>query len=143
MRQRDVVEFLAGSHASTQAELVDLTMARYPVVAEQGYVATTNGGRPVAFGAMVEARPRVVTLLFFATDEFPKIVAELTTFIRARLFPTYRNHGVHRIECVSHAGYEDAHRWIEILGLQREAVLLGYGKDGEAFIQFSWVRNVR
>src|SRR5690606_23608090 len=97
------------------------------------------GDEPVAAGAMVGARPNVITLMFFATDDFPKIALPLTRFITKNLFQKYRDNGVHRIECVSIEGYDEAHRWIKILGLHHEAVFPGFGKNGEAFHQFAKV----
>jgi hypothetical protein len=74
---------------------------------------------------------------------FPKIALALTRFIRSRLFPRYRANGVHRIECASLDGYVEVHRWIELLGLRQEAVMPGYGRGGETFLQFAWVADAR
>ena len=138
MRKTDVAEFCAINPVDTADELADLMLVRY---AGRHDTYAALGDQPIAFGAMVEARPNVATLLFFATDEFPRIVLPITRFIRNNLFPTYRQHGVHRIECVAIDGYSDSHRWIELLGLKREALLRGYGKHGETFHQFSWVAD--
>lgn len=139
MRKRDIAEFLAVSHAASHKELIEALVDRYggaddAICAYDGYV-------PIAVGAMVQARPNVVTLAFFATDRFPEVALELTKFIRNRLFPQYQADGVHRIECISAEGYEDAHRWIGLLGLEREAVMPMYGKGGETYIQFAWVAD--
>lgn len=138
MRERDQAEFLAVSHAKTHAELVEALVARY---GGAGDAICAYTDRPVAVGAMVRHRPNVVSLAFFATDQFPEIALGLTKFIRDRLFPCYRAEGVHRIECVSMEGYDAAHRWIGLLGLKREAVLPKFGKGGETFLQFAWVAD--
>lgn len=140
LRERDVVEFTATSFATTRHELTEDLVKRYAGL-PGGICASGADGRPVAFGATIEARPNVLTLLFFATDAFPTIALGLTRFIRQRLFPAQRRAGAHRIECVSIDTHIDAHRWIEILGLRREAAMPGYGKDGQTFYQFAWTAD--
>jgi hypothetical protein len=137
MRSRDMQEFMAVSHAASEAELVEGLVDRYGG-AHDAFCAY-RGGIPVAVGAMVEHRPNVVTLMFFATADLPLIGAALTRWIRQRLFPQYRARGVHRIECASIDGYVSVHRWVQALGLKREAVMPKYGRGGETFIQFAWV----
>jgi hypothetical protein len=139
IRQSDVKEFLAVSFASNSEQLARDLLPKY--CEHSGVICASDDVGPVAVGAMIEARPNVITLMFFATDRFPLIALPLTKFIRQRLFPRYRKVGVHRIECVSIAGYDEAHRWIEALGLTKEAELPGYGKGGETFIQFAWVAD--
>ena len=104
-------------------------------------IAVHDEQGPVCIGGGIEHRPNVVTLLLFATDRFPYVALSLTRFVTRSLFTQYRNAGVHRIEAVSMVGHDEAHRWIETLGLKREAVLRGYGKNGETFLQFAWVAD--
>lgn len=137
MRERDRHEFMATSHATTPEELTDELVRRY--AGFSGAICALDGVEPVAVGAMIEARPNVLTLLFFATDEFPRVAISLTSFITRRLFPSQRAAGVHRIECVSIVDHIDAHRWIGLLGLELEATAPGYGRGGETFYQFAWV----
>lgn len=139
MRFTDVAEFLAVSPHDSKAALVGALVRKYQ--SDPGVICASDMIGPIAVGAMVETRPNVITLMFFATDRFPDIAAPLTRFIRKQLFPRYRNIGVHRIECVSVGGYEAAHKWIRALGLEEEAVMPGYGKNGETFHQFAWVRD--
>lgn len=137
MRETDVAEFLAVSHASRREQLADLLVAKYGEADDT--FCFSDGDKPVAVGAMVHARPNVITLMFFATEHFTQIALPLARWTRNHLFPRYRNVGVHRIECVSIAGYSQAHKWIRLLGLQEEATMPGYGKNGETFHQFAWV----
>ncbi|WP_146071428.1 hypothetical protein [Bosea lathyri] len=136
MRERDQHEFMATSYARTSDELAQDMVRRYAGL--PGAICALDGTDPVAIGAMIEARPNVLTLLFFATNEMPRIAISLTSFITKRLFPPQREAGVHRIECVSIIDHTDAHRWIKILGLKQEATMPGYGKGGETFFQFAW-----
>ena len=139
MRPNDFTEFSAVSFADTREALAETLVQRYGTF--PGTLCIYDGNEPIAVGAMLQARPNVATLLFFATAEFPRVALGTTKFIRQRLFPMARKSGVHRIECVSIEGYHEAHRWIGVLGLEREAVLRGYGKNGETFIQFAWVQS--
>lgn len=134
MRESDFDEFSAISSVGTREEMADTLAARIT-----DPIGVYRNGEAVAIGAMVETRPNVATLLFFATDEFPLVALELTRFVRQRLLPKYVEAGFHRFECVSIEGHTAAHRWIKILGLEFEAYMPRYGRDGQAFYQFAWV----
>jgi hypothetical protein len=141
MRARDEAEFLAVSHAANRDELVQALVGAYG--SRHDLIMASDGAGPVAIGGLIEHRPNVATLLFFATDSFQSIALGLTRFIRCNLFPKVIAAGVHRIECVSIDGYAETHRWIELLGLKREAVFKRYGKGAEDFVQFAWVSDDR
>jgi hypothetical protein len=137
MRIRDREEFMAVSQCRTHDQLVDGLVSRFGLH-DDVIVANWQNG-PVAVGGLIHHRPRVGTLLFFATDDLPKIGSDLTRFIRQRLFPCYLRAGTHRIECASLAGYDEVHRWLGVLGLEKEADMRKYGRDGQDFVQFSMV----
>lgn len=141
MRDSDYREFSALLPVSSRYGMVDELAKRYSY-RDDVMVAKLNG-EPVAIGAAFEARPNVITLFFFATDKLPLIGGALTRFMKQRFFPRLVTAGVHRFECVSIEGHTQAHRWIRTLGLTPETPepLRGYGKNGENFIQFSWVRD--
>lgn len=138
LRASDAIEFFSVARPGGPVRWMADLQAR--LAATPGMiVARADDGEPVAVGAVVEQRANVGTLLFLATDRFPEIALPLTRFIRQRLFPSMRAAGVHRLECVSIAGHTAAHRWVKALGLTQEAVMPGYGRGGETFIQFAWV----
>lgn len=138
MRDRDVVEFLATSTAVDRPDLAMQLTRRYGQSNE--LIVARYDGEAVAIGGLIQHRPNVATLLFFATDAFPAVALGLTRFITRRLFPEVKAVGTHRIECVSHAEHTDAHRWIELLGLRREAEFKRFGRSGETFLQFAWTK---
>lgn len=140
MRVRDRDEFMAVSPFETHDELVQAIVQNY-APHHDAYVFRANDGTPVGVAGMIRQRPNVITLLFFATERFPEIGSDLTRFVRKVLFPKYREYGVHRIECASIEGYAETHRWLRALGLQQEAVMPGYGRDGQTYIQFAWVNK--
>ena len=137
IRPQDVREFLALSWLDSRDELADSLIQRY-ADRDDTYCAF-DGNRAVAFGAMVEARPGVVSAGFFATEDFPHVALPVARFVRRRLFPTYREAGVHRIECLIIDGYEQAMQFVRLLGLRLEHEIRGYGKRGETFYSFAWV----
>lgn len=115
-------------------ELVEALAERF----ENG-VCATAGGRPVAVGEVFTARPNVASLGLLTTDDFPYAALRFTKFLRDGLFVALRAQGVHRIECVTMADFDAARRWLRTLGLEEEAKLRRYGRDGEDFVQFAWV----
>ncbi len=138
MRERDFTEFAAVSHAETRDELASIMADRYGQF--EGGIVGYADDEPCCVGAAVMGRPNVVTLLFFATDRFREIALPATRFIKREFFGRLKQAGVHRIEAVSLAGYDETHAWLQTLGLEPETrPMLGYGKGGEAFIQFAWV----
>lgn len=142
MRVGDYDEFSAVSHAQDRQQLAEILAARYGD--RHDVLVGLWKGRPVCIGGFIMARPNVITLLFFATDEFHRIGLGITRFIRQNLFPKLERQGVHRFEAVSLATHSEAHKWLLLLGLTAETgPMLGYGKGQEAFIQFSKVRDVR
>lgn len=139
MRSRDREEFMAVSPFKTHDELVEAIVARYGEHNDVIVAHWQNG--PVAVGGLIHHRPGVGTLMFFANDDLEKIGSDMTRFIKQRLFPGYTLAGTHRIECASLDGYEEVHRWLGVLGLTKEADMKKYGRNGEDFVQFSWVRE--
>ncbi len=139
MRQRDRDEFMPMTHFETHDQLVKSLVQRYGGHPDVFTVFGEPG--PVAVGGMLLHRPNVATLLFFASDDFAPEGAAFTRFVTQRLFPTYRQRGVHRIECQSLDGYGEVHRWLGVLGLEREAVLRAFGRDGQDYVQFAWVES--
>ncbi len=140
MRDRDFEEFAAVSFAENREQLARDIAERYGT--RNDVMVAGLDGEPICVGATVMARPNVVTLLFFATDRFPEIALPITRFIKKQLFPRLVKTGVHRIEAVSIAGYDQTQNWLRTLGLARETEPMhGYGKNGEAFIQFAWSKD--
>lgn len=138
MRDADYKEFSAMLPVESRYQLVENLTFRYGF--RDDTIVAKHGDEPVAIGGMLMARPNVVTLYFFATDKLPLIGKALTRWIRKELLPRTKEAGVHRIECISIEGHEEAHKWIRSLGLTQEAPpFRGYGKNGENFIQFAWV----
>lgn len=137
MREHDFREFSATSRVSNRDELASLLAQRYG--GRNDVLCGFHDGEPVCIGGTIEMWPGVVTLLFFATDDFPKIGRGITRWIKRDLFPRYIEAGIHRIQAVSHGEHTTAHAWLRALGLREEARFEGFGREGEDFIQFAKV----
>jgi hypothetical protein len=97
-------------------------------------------GQPICIGGFIEARPRVVSMMLFATEDFFRIGLGITRFTVKTMMPRLEAAGVHRFEAASLAGYTEVHEWLVTLGLNAETEpLLNFGKNGEAFVMFSKV----
>jgi len=142
MRARDFEEFTATAPTDSRRHLADMLAHRYS--SRDDVLCGSLDGEPICIGGTIEAWPGVISLLFFATDDFPKIGRPITRFIRRELFPRYLEAGIHRIQAISLDGYSEVHDWLRAIGLAQETEpMLGYGKRGEAFVQFAKVKYVR
>lgn len=142
MRERDFAELSGVNPAENREELAhDLAMrfGEHPSI-----MTAFHNDVPVCVGGAISPRPGVASLLFFATDGFDKIVFPMTRFIKRTLFPSLRKNGIHRIDAISLDGYALVHSWLETIGLRQETQpLLGFGKNRESYVIFSWVADVR
>lgn len=143
MRGRDLEELEAIYPVNGRQDVADYFIEAYRARPDLicGYV---DKYEPVAIGMLLEGRPNVVTLGFIATDRFPEILVPAAKFIRQRLFSRVKKAGCHRIETVTIDGYDETHRWLKMLGLSREATHRNYGKLGQTFHTYAWIKeNVR
>tara|TARA_R110000803_G_scaffold87023_1_gene153602 strand:- start:2958 stop:3464 length:507 start_codon:yes stop_codon:yes gene_type:complete len=96
---------------------------------------------PVAIVSYIPVRPGVWSLGMFATDKFKSVGLYLTKRIIRDIIPVLDRAKAHRVEAFSIDGYDEVHDWLGFLGLQEECTLSKYGKNGEDFKVFSWVRS--
>ena len=135
MRVRDRDEFEAVFGNERAAEIPALLAERYGRRSDC-FVCYRVRGAPVVCGGFLELRPRTVSLLMFATDELPTIGLPFTRWVRQRMSNMERA-GVHRFECMTLAGYFSMHRWLGLLGLEREGEHHGWGANGERFLSYA------
>lgn len=141
-RERDFKEFSAVTGLYDREQLSHWMGGCYGSL-EGLLAASADDGVPVCVGGAVHIRPGTAALLFYATDCFDEIGLSMTRFIKRRYFPQLEAQGYHRIECVTSAAYPEMHRWLDVLGMQREGVLRSYGAGGEDFIQYARVSGAR
>jgi hypothetical protein len=107
-----------------------------------GWIACADDHTPVsAFGA-VPMWNGVWSVWMFATDRWPEVSLSVTRFIKKIMTPALEEAGYHRAECKSLAANTASHRWLEMLGASKESEIINYGRNGETFYTFSWIRPV-
>jgi hypothetical protein len=142
MRPRDYEEISALNFAADRQQLAEVMADRH--MHNEDVLCCSWRGHPVCVGGFLLTRPNVISLMMFATSDFPKVGLGLTRFIKRQMFPRLERAGVHRIEALSLDGYDEIHAWLRVLGLEAETEpLRNFGKNGEAFRYFAKVNDVR
>ena len=138
MRGRDYEEISCLYPTESRRDLAMALVARYG--GRPDILCGFWHNQPVCIGGFIEVRPRVISMMLFATADFPKIGLGITRFTTRQMMPRLEAAGVHRFEAVSLDGYTEVHAWLGVLGLRQEtAPLRNFGKNGESFILFSKV----
>ena len=139
MRERDYEECSALSFAESRHELAE-EIARAWSKSETTIICGTKELGGIAAFTYMPLRHGVWNMGLIATDQFNKIHLSLTRLIIKSIIPILDNAGAHRVEAQSIAGYSSVHNWLKFLGLEEESVIKGYGKNGEDFVNFAYVR---
>lgn len=100
-----------------------------------------SGSEPVALMGLDLMWPSVAAIWMFATDRWLSVGLGLTRFARQTIVPLLKDAGIHRAQCWSQDGHETAQRWLEMLGATFETISPGYGRNGESFCLFAWVKG--
>ena len=140
MRQKDYEEIVALSFCESRKELAD-QLSRSWAGHKTTIVCGTKEHGAIAAFTYIPMRKGVWSLGLFATNNFQKIHLSLTKLIINSIIPILDKAKAHRVEAQSIDGYEAVHNWLKFLGLNEESVLKSYGRNGEDFINFAWVRG--
>ena len=96
--------------------------------------------QPVAFFGVVGTSPGNGQAHLIATDLFSLSDArQVAARIRDLVIPAMVDLGLHRVEALSLAGHEWAHRFLRGAGATREEARPGLGKAQENFRAFVWL----
>ena len=139
MRHRDFEEISALRYTEDKKDLA-YNIANNLAEFETVYCVEKEPNNPIAIISYIPVRPGVWTLGMFATDKFKTIGPFLTKQIIRAIIPALDRARAHRVEAYSIEGYDEVHRWLKFLGLKEECTLKKYGKNGEDFKVFSYVR---
>jgi len=85
--------------------------------------------------------PNLWQVWAFGTDHWPEIALGLTRHVKKVMTPALLEAGMVRSECKSLDIHTDAHRWLEVLGAEKESESPNYGKNGETFFTYVWQRD--
>lgn len=77
----------------------------------------------------------------FGTRGYRACMPAMAEWCRGVALPAIDARHIHRVQVKSIGSYAEAHRWIEWLGLSREGEQPRFGRDGEDFVTFAWVRS--
>lgn len=138
MRAKDRAEIYATRFREDPAEVARDCL----LISRLGFVGASarDGAAIVAIGG-AELWPGLWSLWMFATDRWPEVAAAATRTARRILRPALLAAGARRAECRSLASHRDAHRWLRALGARREARIPQFGKNGEDFVAYAWLRD--
>ena len=98
----------------------------------------TLDGVPVSCQGVVAYWPGVWGMFAYGTDQWPRVVLDMTKHAFRFIVPALLAVKAHRVECRALATHTESRRWIEFLGAREEAVLKAYGKRQEDFILYVW-----
>jgi hypothetical protein len=115
-------------------------MLAYASMQGLSWVVTLDGNPEAAFGAQ-EHRQGFWIIWSWGTKRMARCVPTITRFAHGHLIPLIRSSGGWRAEARPLAANELACRWLERLGARRQGLLESYGKNGEDFILYEWVRS--
>ena len=75
----------------------------------------------------------------FGTDRFKRCVPLITKHLKS-IRDLVEQH-CRRLQVITYTEHDIAHGWIEALGAEREGLLRSYGRNGEDFYIYAWVRK--
>lgn len=138
MRAADRLELEATSPNISNGDLARGILAKSELV----FVALLDG-EPVSCWGMIPMWPGVGYAFAFGTDDWGKVLLQMTRFVRGFMVAYLLDNGYHRIETRSLASRQDVGRWLKIFGAKAEAVLRGSGARGEDFVLYRWLAHER
>lgn len=99
------------------------------------------GNQPAALIGATELHSGVWGLLGVGTDKWVEIWKPVTRLAKTEMMAKVKEAGAHRAQCLSLATAKSVHRWLRFLGATHEADMPSYGRKGENFILFSWLKE--
>lgn len=134
MRQADRDEIYATRWSTDPADLAAACMA-CPYFAWCFW----HDGVPAGVIGAIPKHPGVWNVYAFGTRDFNRVALPMSRHAMRVMIPTIDKVGARRAECLSSANHVEAHRWLEMMGAERESTLSRYGKYGEDFYLYRWL----
>jgi hypothetical protein len=138
LRKSDKMEVFATRWTENGDDLADAILS----YGDFGWIACSDDHVPVAAFGAVPMWNGVWSVWMFSTDRWPEVSISVTRFIKKIMTPALEESGYHRAECRSLAENTVSHKWLEMLGASKESEVRNYGRNGETFYIFSWIRPV-
>lgn len=141
MREKDYAEiFSTRDNDETPFDIANEVMFA-GFSAGVAFVAYDENEQPVCVFGAHQKWQGVWDVFMFATDDFDSVASEVTKFIKKSLIKMILMAGAHRAECKSLSTHDDAHKWLKFFGAKKESTLKGYGRNGEDFYCFRWLKD--
>jgi hypothetical protein len=121
------------------SQLASNLLAR--IVESSGLAMVARGEHPITACGMVPMSPGVAVAWAVSTAEHRHAIIPVTRFIRTFGAAVAAKCNLHRIEFRALAARPDVARWVSLLGAKPEATLSCFGKNGEDFILYRWLRD--
>ena len=142
IRSTDWLEMAGGMREIQRNALLALTADATPLPTLQRLsqmkmtgMAFERDGELVAIAGSIPVHPGVESTFLYATDDFPKVILEVTHFFKTLFGVLKTFEGVHRVHSLGPANDPGGIAWKErLLGAWPEAHLEKYGKNGEDFV---------
>lgn len=98
-------------------------------------------GKPAAIIGASPQHRGVWNLFGFGTDDWLKIWRDVTKTARKDMMQAVKDTGAHRAQCVTMASHIGTHRWLKALGATLQTPMPAYGREGQDYTMFAWVRE--
>jgi hypothetical protein len=93
-------------------------------------VAFERDGKLECVGGALPVHPGVASTFMYSTEDFKKVVLEVTRFFKRQLIPTLSKMGIHRVHALGRVDDLAGIAWKEQnLGMWPEAYFTRYGRD--------------
>ncbi len=83
----------------------------------------------------------VLSAWAYGASGFERCIPALTRFVFGELVSVWTSLNIRRIEARSIESHTSAHRWLEATGAVRLCALDQWGRNGERFLLYEWVRG--
>lgn len=134
LRPYDKVEVTALSWQDDPTKLVQ----QYLDAGNFQKIVHTPDGEPVALVGAAPLWPGCWHAWAFGTHRWKEVVLTITKHIRRGIVPAMHEIGFNRVQVFALSEYDDAKRWLRMMGAEHEATHRAYGKNGEDFDLFVW-----
>lgn len=97
---------------------------------------------PICIGGLAPISAGVLNVWGIGTDRVAEVATEYTLFARRMIRWGMHLPHVNRIQAVTAATHNQAHRWLQLAGLSQESVLRRFGRNGENYFMYAVTDNV-
>lgn len=108
---------------------------------EHAYIAELQGNPEAAFGAGIVGHAGLWVAWSWMSPKGWRAVPRITEFVRAVMVPDIYVKGGQRVEARALKTNLSARRWLRKMGATERCELPCYGRHGEAFVLYDWIRS--